>query len=191
MVPLQRKRLRSGIQSKLQDLILITEDNIYLIYTDGACSGNKRGCGIGGYGYVIIDTKENKKYSNSGWVLDTTNNIMELTAAIAALKEISRLLNYKTRETVCAIYSDAKYLVDNWNIHLIKWLDNKWLNSKQENICNKEYWETLFIAVAQFKFVKFDWVKGHSGEKYNEMANDLAVKISQEKKREKAKLSKK
>lgn len=162
---------------------------MFLIYCDGACSNNKRNEGIGGYAYVIINKDLKKKYTNGGWLLHMTNNVMEIVAAIAALKEISKLLHHKTEESVCTIHSDSKYLIENWNENLIKWLDKGWKTSKGEDVCNRKYWEILFVMVNNFKFVKFDWVKGHNGNKYNEEADNLAVKISQEQKREKNNLS--
>jgi ribonuclease HI len=158
------------------------------IYTDGACSGNKRGCGIGGYGYVIIDGSTRKIYKNGGVILDTTNNIMELVSVIAALKELSKVLDHKTEDVVCKIHSDSKYVVENWNESLIKWLDKGWLTSKGSPVLNKKYWELLFHVTCNYKMVRFAWVKGHDENKYNEMANDIAVSLSQKKRREIEKL---
>jgi ribonuclease HI len=169
--------------------ILVTGGTMFNIYTDGACSGNKKGEGIGGYGYVIIDTQNKKRYTNGGSMLATTNNVMELVAAIASLKEVSRIMNYKTGNIVCEIFSDSKYLIEGWNSYLIKWLDKGWKTAKGEDVSNRKYWEILFHMACHFQFVKFDWVKGHNGNKYNEIANDLAVNLSQEKKREKRKMS--
>lgn len=152
------------------------------IYADGACSGNKRGCGIGAYGYVILDGR--KIYKNGGVILDTTNNAMELVAVIAALKDLGKILDHKTKDVVCTIHSDSKYVVENWNDNLIKWLDKGWLTSKGSSVLNRKYWELLFHAICNYKMVKFIWVKGHADNKYNEMANDIAFGLSQKKRRE-------
>ena len=154
------------------------------IYTDGACSGNKRGCGIGGYGYVIIDRSNHKVYKNGGVILDTTNNIMELVAAIASLKELSKILRHNTEKSVCTIHSDSKYVVENWNVSLIKWLDKGWLTSRGNPVLNKKYWELLFHTTCNYRMVKFAWVKGHSDNKYNEETNEIAISLSQKKRRE-------
>jgi ribonuclease HI len=154
------------------------------IYSDGACSGNKRGCGIGAYGYVILDMTTKKRYKNGGVILDTTNNIMELVSVIAALKELHKILNNKTEDTVCVVHSDSKYVVDNWNENRFKWLDKGWLNSKGGNILNRKYWELLWHAVHNFRDVQFLWVKGHADNQYNEVANSIAVSLSQKKRRE-------
>jgi len=154
------------------------------IYVDGACSGNKKECGVGGYGFVILDRHTKKVYKAGGTILNTTNNIMELVAAIAALKDLGKILDHKTKEFVCTIHSDSKYVVDNWNDNLIKWIDKGWLTSKGTSVLNRKYWELLFHATCNYKMVKFVWVKGHADNKYNEIANDLAVQLSQKKRRE-------
>ena len=157
---------------------------MFNIYTDGACSGNKKGCGIGAYGYVIIDSVNKKQYKNGGVILGTTNNIMEMVSVIAAMKDLCKILNWHTKDTVCTVHSDSKYVVDNWNDSLVKWLDRGWITTKNQSILNRKYWELLFHSVCNFKFVKFNWVKGHDDNKFNEIANDIAVELSQKKRRE-------
>lgn len=146
---------------------------MFHIYTDGACSGNKKNEGIGGYGYVIIDSKNKVSWQNGGSVINTTNNIMELMAAIASLKELSQLLAHKTENEICVIFSDSKYIIDGWNLYLPKWIDNNWRSSKGD-VANKKYWEMLFCQVQNYKIVRFDWVRGHSGHKQNEAADIIA-----------------
>lgn len=151
------------------------------IYTDGACSGNKKGEGIGGFGYVIIDTKTKTSWENGGSVVNTTNNIMELMAAIASLKELGELLGQKTEEEVCVIYSDSKYIIDGWNLYLPKWIDNNW-KSSSGMVANKKYWEMLFCMVQNYKIVRFEWVKGHSGHSFNNKADIIARTYSKKRK---------
>lgn len=168
--------------AKTFDLSLV-KNNMIKIYTDGACSGNKTGCGVGGYGYVIIDEAAKTVLKNGGSMTDTTNNAMELVSIIAALKELYKTCGGESDQILCMIHSDSKYVVDNWNNNLINWMDRGWLTSKGSHIVNKKYWELLFHMSCCFKMIKLVWVKGHDCNKYNEMANDIAVKFSQQRKR--------
>lgn len=137
------------------------------IYTDGAVKGNP---GRGGYGVVLISEKHNliKEYSKG--FRKTTNNRMELMAAIKGLKEL------KQNNTVVTIYSDSKYVVDSVNKGwCFKWLRNKEL--EQDGIIeprvNSDLWK-IFIELYNKHKVTMTWVKGHNGNKYNEVADQLA-----------------
>ena len=113
---------------------------------------------------------------------------MELVSVIASLKEVCKILHHKTESALCTIHSDSKYVVDNWNNSLIKWLDKSWLTSKGGQVVNKQYWELLYHMTCNFKMVKLEWVKGHDNNKYNEIANSIASTFSQKKRRELEKL---
>lgn len=134
------------------------------IYTDGACSGNP---GPGGWGAILM-YKENKK-EISGGKKDTTNNIMELTAVIEAL----RLLKYPCK---VKLYSDSAYVVNaflqNW---VINWQKNNWKTSDKKDVKNKELWQELveFTNMHDITFIK---VKGHSDNEYNNRCDELARK---------------
>ena len=132
------------------------------IYTDGACSGNP---GPGGWGAILM-YKDNKK-EISGGKKDTTNNVMELTAVIEALK----LLKYPCKVNV---YSDSAYVVNaflqNW---IIGWQRNNWKTSDKKDVKNKELWQEL-IKLTKVHDVTFFKVKGHADNEYNNRCDELA-----------------
>lgn len=133
------------------------------IYTDGACTGNP---GKGGWGAVLIYNGTKKEIS-AGYVL-TTNNRMELLAAISAL-EILR------ESCEVMLYSDSKYLCDSINKGWIYgWIKNGWKKSDKKPVLNVDLWQRL-IALMKTHSVKFNWVKGHAGHPMNERCDALAV----------------
>ena len=132
------------------------------IYTDGACSGNP---GPGGWAAVLI-YNENRK-ENSGKKKETTNNIMELTAVIEALK----LLKYPCEVD---LYSDSAYVVNGFNQGWIyNWRKNNWRTSSKEPVKNKEIWEELY-NLSKIHKVNFIKVKGHSTNELNNRCDELA-----------------
>ena len=133
------------------------------IYTDGACTGNP---GKGGYGAVLI-YNEVRKEINKGF-RKTTNNRMELMAAIDALKLLKEPCEVD-------LYSDSKYLTDSINKGwLFSWIKNGWKKSDKKPVLNIDLWENL-IELTKMHSVNFIWVKGHAGNKYNEICDELAV----------------
>lgn len=135
-----------------------------IIYTDGACSGNP---GPGGWGSILICKERLKEIS--GALNNTTNNAMELTAVIEALKMLKFKCNVK-------LYSDSAYVVNAFNQKWIcGWLKNGWKNSSKEPVKNKELWEELYelTKVHNIEFIK---VKGHADNKYNNRCDELARK---------------
>ena len=137
------------------------------IYTDGACSGNP---GPGGWGAILMYKDVKKEIS--GGLKNTTNNIMELTAVIEALK----LLKYPCKVSV---YSDSAYVVNAFNQGWIyNWRKNNWKTANKEPVKNKELWEKLYELTQKHK-VEFIKVKGHSDNEYNNRCDELAVKESQ------------
>jgi len=132
------------------------------IYTDGACSGNP---GPGGWGAILM-YKDIKK-EISGGKKDTTNNVMELTAVIEALK----LLKYPCN---VSLYSDSAYVVNAFNQKwILGWKKNGWKNSSKEEVKNRELWEEL-DALTNVHNVKFIKVKGHSDNEFNNRCDELA-----------------
>ena len=132
------------------------------IYTDGACSGNP---GPGGWGAVLI-YGENKK-EISGGNKNTTNNIMEITAVIEALKCLKN-------ECKATVYSDSAYVVNCFNQGWIyNWKKNNWKTSTKGTVKNKELWEELYILVKKYN-VEFIKVKGHSDNELNNICDELA-----------------
>lgn len=132
------------------------------IYTDGACSGNP---GPGGWGSILMSGNNQKEIS--GGKKDTTNNIMELTAVIEALKLLKRPCEVD-------LYSDSAYVVNAFLQDWISgWIKNNWKNSSKEEVKNKELWQEL-ISLTQTHKVTFHKVKGHSDNEYNNRCDELA-----------------
>lgn len=140
-----------------------------IIYTDGACSGNQNDENYGGYGALLI-YKDNRKEIYGGEV-NTTNNRMELMACIKALEALKR------KDIPIEIYTDSAYVCNCFNQKWYKnWQKNGWKNSKKEPVENKDLWLNLIELVDSFNDIKFIKVKGHSGNELNEIADDLANK---------------
>jgi len=133
------------------------------IYTDGACSGNP---GPGGYGAILMYSDNVKEIS--GGEKETTNNKMELMAAIVALETLKEPCDVE-------LYSDSAYLVNAYNQHWIEgWKKKNWKNSSKQDVKNRDLWERLEkqTAIHNVKFIK---VKGHSDNEYNNRCDELAV----------------
>ncbi len=131
------------------------------IFCDGACSGNP---GPGGYGALLRYAGRVRELS--GGASDTTNNRMEMTAALEAL----RLL---TRPCRVLITTDSQYLVKGMTEWIFGWQKNGWRNSKKEPVLNKDLWE-LLLELSKGHSVKWHWVKGHAGHPENERCDQLA-----------------
>lgn len=133
-----------------------------IIYTDGACSGNP---GPGGWGSILMMGENRKEIS--GGKKDTTNNVMELTAVIEALKLLKRPCKVD-------LYSDSAYVVNaflqNW---IWGWIKNSWKNSNKEDVKNKELWQEL-LSLTKIHDVTFHKVKGHADNEYNNRCDELA-----------------
>ena len=137
------------------------------IYTDGACSGNP---GIGGWGVVILDNGE--EIQLNGGNHNTTNNKMELTAAIKALE-------YFEKRKDLIIYTDSKYVKDGIESWIINWKKNGWKTSTKKPVKNKEMWIALDDLIKKHN-INWKWVRGHAGDKYNEKADYLARRYIEE-----------
>ncbi|MDC0344107.1 ribonuclease HI [Pelagibacteraceae bacterium] len=135
----------------------------YIIYTDGACSGNP---GPGGWGAVIFDERE-KQNNISGKAKETTNNRMELMAPIMALKKT------KSKSDI-TIFTDSTYVKNGITEWIKKWEQNGWKNSNRKPVKNKDLWIKL-NELCQKNKVIWKWVKGHSNNKYNILADKLAT----------------
>ena len=135
-----------------------------IIYTDGACSGNP---GKGGWGAVLIN--EGNKIYLSGYDKMTTNNKMELTAAIEALKSIKIKSNIE-------LYTDSQYVKNGINLWIVNWKKNGWKTASKKPVANKDLWIKLDECTEKHAVIWF-WVKGHAGNQYNEMADELAVTV--------------
>jgi len=137
------------------------EDQIVEIFCDGACSGNP---GPGGYGAILRCGARVKELS--GGARDTTNNRMEMTAAIEALRQL-------TRPCRVIVTTDSQYLVKGMTEWIAGWQRKGWRNSKKEPVVNKDLWE-LLLALTNLHSVQWRWVKGHAGHSENERCDQLA-----------------
>jgi ribonuclease HI len=133
------------------------------IYTDGACSGNP---GPGGWGAILMDGSHTKEIC--GGDADTTNNRMELMAAIAALESLKRPATVR-------LHTDSVYLRSGITSWLPKWKRNGWRTASNKPVKNADLWQRLEAAVGRHE-VAWLWVKGHAGDPGNERADALANK---------------
>ena len=133
------------------------------LYTDGACRGNP---GVGGWGAILVYGKYEKEMS--GGDRETTNNKMELTAAIEGLSALKEPCRVK-------LYSDSKYLIDgitkNW---ARSWRSKGWKKSDGKPALNVDLWEKI-LRLDEYHEIEYIWVKGHAGNPYNERCDRLAV----------------
>ena len=142
------------------------------IFTDGAAKGNPDG--PGGYGvilrYVTNDGTVHEKELSQGYIR-TTNNRMELMAAIAGIEALNR-------PCLIDLYSDSKYLVDAFNQGWIEnWVKNDWKRGKSGPVKNIALWKRLLNAIKPHR-INFIWVKGHDGNPENERCDELASKAA-------------
>lgn len=139
-----------------------------IIYADGACSGNQFEENVGGWGAVLqYNGKQKEIY---GGTKMTTNNKMELTAAIKALEEL------KAYDIPVEVYLDSAYVVSGISEWIYGWMKKGWVTSKKKPVENRELWERLYELKEQFVSIEFIKVRGHAGVNLNELADDLANK---------------
>ena len=133
-----------------------------IIYTDGACSGNP---GPGGWGAILMYKGAKKEIS--GGMKNTTNNIMEITAVIEALKCLKV-------ESDVQVYSDSAYTVNAFKQGWIyNWMKNGWKTASKEPVKNKELWQELYALTKKHK-VEFIKVKGHADNEFNNRCDEMA-----------------
>tara|TARA_R110002096_G_scaffold205810_4_gene391877 strand:- start:7560 stop:8006 length:447 start_codon:yes stop_codon:yes gene_type:complete len=131
------------------------------IYTDGACSGNP---GPGGWGALMLCNGEEKELS--GGEVETTNNRMEMLAAIQAFQALKK-------PTKVRLHTDSTYLKDGITKWIAKWKRNGWRTAAKKPVKNADLWQ-LLEEVMKPHNVEWHWVKGHSGHPENERADELA-----------------
>jgi ribonuclease HI len=146
----------------VKELIVADNDEqIVEIFCDGACSGNP---GPGGYGAILRYGGRVKELN--GGAGETTNNRMEMTAAIEALRQLKRPCRV-------LITTDSQYLVKGMTEWITGWQRKGWRNSKKEPVVNKDLWE-LLLALTEPHAVQWKWVRGHAGHAENERCDQLA-----------------
>ncbi|RYL94408.1 ribonuclease HI [Sporolactobacillus sp. THM7-4] len=137
-----------------------------IIYCDGGCRGNQSNRNVGGWGAVLKYGKHIKKLC--GGAKNTTNNIMELTAAIKALEAL------KSDTIPVAFYIDSAYVVNGMNSWVSGWIRKGWKTSGGQPVKNKELWIRLNELAGKQKKITFNKVRGHHGVELNELADRLA-----------------
>ncbi len=133
------------------------------IFCDGACSGNP---GVGGWGSVLRWNGHEKELSGAAG--ETTNNRMELTAAIEALASLKRPCDV-------VLTTDSQYLAKGMTEWIAGWQKRGWVNSKKEPVLNRDLWERL-LELAKIHEIEWVWVRGHNGHPENERCDELARK---------------
>ena len=135
------------------------------IYTDGSCLENP---GNGGWAAIIID--DGKKTQIKGSKKNTTNNQMELMAAIEALKKIPEGQDVQ-------IYTDSKYVKQGITEWIEKWIQNNWKTSSKQKVKNVELWKEL-NNISKKNKIEWHWIKAHAGDTFNEEVDELAKKAA-------------
>lgn len=144
------------------------EDKFLVVYTDGGCHGNP---GPGGWGAVIIDGNDVRELS--GGEAATTNNRMELTAAIRVLEAVSAEAAWAGKTV--RVFIDSQYVKNGITGWIANWKRNGWRTAAKKPVLNRDLWERL-DALASSLSVQWVWVKGHAGVKYNEICDRLCQK---------------
>ncbi|MFC1884213.1 ribonuclease HI [Thermodesulfobacteriota bacterium] len=137
------------------------DKDIVEIYADGACSGNP---GPGGYGAILRFGNRTKEIS--GCSAETTNNRMEMTAIIEALRMLKRPSRIR-------LVTDSDYVVKGMTLWMDGWIKRNWMNSKKKPVLNRDLWEEM-IKLTKPHDIKWKWVKGHDGHPENERCDKLA-----------------
>ena len=136
-----------------------------IIYTDGSCNNNGPNKGTGGWGAILRHLDLEKRIC--GYASGTTSNRMELTAPLMALSTLKR------HDLQIELFSDSQYLIKGITEWSTKWVRNGWRNTNGDEVTNKDLWVKLLKWDTRLK-IRWKWIKGHSGHKYQEIAHHLA-----------------
>lgn len=151
-------------------------ENTIIVFCDGACSGNP---GPGGWGAIVASSDDGFVLELGGGSRETTNNQMEMMAALKSLQEVGRLAKQGTK---VLIYTDSAYLIRGITQWIWGWKNNGWVSAEGREVSNQDLWKELLRTVTPLKkTAKVDWkfVKGHSGVPANERCDEIAVSFSQ------------
>ena len=139
-----------------------------IVYTDGGCSGNP---GPGGWGIVVIANGEARQLSGGEKI--TTNNRMELTAAISALSVIQNTPSFNGKKIIVNI--DSQYVKNGITVWIKSWKQKGWKTADKKLVKNQDLWQQLDELNSNLN-VEWNWVKGHAGIEYNEICDQLCQK---------------
>ena len=142
------------------------------IYTDGACIGNP---GPGGWAAIILT--ENQKKEIFGGEKITTNNRMELTATIKALEYCDEQEAKQLSLKQIIIYTDSVYVKEGITVWINNWENNNWLTASKKKVKNVDLWKNLKKLTEDLE-IQWNWVKGHSNDPFNELADTLAKRAT-------------
>jgi len=148
------------------------------IYVDGACSKNGSINSVGGWAFIIQYDNNKKEIHSAGFESNVTNQRMELLAVVKALEQIKE--KWPNAVFSITVFSDSEYLVKGATTWIYDWVDHNWLRkskryskTKSQEIINIDLWKLIYNLTLELK-PSFQWVKGHSGNIYNEKCDDLA-----------------
>ncbi len=136
-----------------------------LVWTDGACQGNP---GPGGWAAILVDDGGNAIDERSGGLAQTTNNVMEMTAALEGMRALPA-------ESAVVVVTDSRYLLDGMTSWMAGWKKRGWRTAGGDPVKNKQLWLDLEAETQRHASVRWHWVKGHVGNALNERADELAV----------------
>lgn len=147
------------------------------IYTDGGCSGNP---GVGAWAFVCPSLEGGDDFFQSGYDNHTTNNRMELMAALSAIKWLYIDMHANNKKTSACIHTDSQYLQKGMTEWVKKWVAHNWILSSGKSVQNRDLWENLIEYSNMCKqkniTITWKWVKGHDNNKYNEICHNLVTK---------------
>jgi ribonuclease HI len=160
-----RPRSRRRAAPKLEGAMPEASPGEVVIWTDGACQGNP---GAGGWAAVLADEQGAVVAERSGGLPHTTNNIMEMTAALEGLRALPD-------EARAVVVTDSRYLHDGMTSWLAGWKKRGWKTAGGDPVKNQELWQALEAEAGRLAGVRWHWVRGHVGTELNERADELAV----------------
>jgi len=152
----------------------------FTMYTDGGCHGNKRDAGCpGAYAYIVMDASGAEILHGSGKRENVTNNQMELLGVIAGskrLKDYANSFHGISKKHAVIVFTDSKYVSDNFSDYLQVWKKNKWKKSDRSPVINVEYWKKLDQLSSEFQSFSIQWVKGHATDPINNKVDAMVQK---------------
>ena len=150
----------------------MTNNNVIEVYSDGGIDKNGQENNVGTWAFTL--KYRNNYYEESGVILNTTNNICELTAILKALRKL------KNPNIPVVIFSDSQYSIKCLTAFYKKWIINDWKTSDKKPVKNKELIQEIRSILDVFKDVKFQWVKAHNGHPENERVDQLCTQAREQ-----------